>query len=620
MSALAEEIGHASTGLGVELEYLKALLRGDAPPAAPAPSHIDTRSPLDDIAERFGLTPFARALLLLACAPDLDGEIAQLLVHRDARRPWPTLALAVQLFGPPELAALAPDAPLRAFELLHFAGEGPLMWRPFYADERLIFALQDHDALDAWLVPWLMPVPETAARQPVRAEIAHALARALAAHDDPLVILSGANAQGRYAHVLGAAALLHAQALRFVVPDAAQMEPDPTGFVRRWQRETALAPRILLIEGDEWPARWTRALERLAACVVCADAPPVHLECRRHALIRLPDDDLGTRIARWRASHPAMPEDSATRLAAEYRCAPEHLALDPHDEATAHEACRALTQAGMAGLGERIGTHGTWDDLVLPAAQTAQLRDLAMHAAARVVVGEGWGFANRQGRGNGLAALFAGPPGTGKTLAARIVASAIGHDLYRVDLSKLVSKYIGETEKNLARVFDAADAGGAVLLFDEADALFGKRSEVKDSHDRYANLEIAYLLQRVETFNGVAILTSNLDQSLDAAFLRRLAFVVRFPFPALDARVDIWKRAFPPDMPLAGLDFARLARAPLAGGHIAGIAWSAACRAVHQGGAVRLEHVVAAARAECQKLDKPWQESWLRDDRQDGTR
>ncbi|KXU84620.1 hypothetical protein CR51_41465 [Caballeronia megalochromosomata] len=617
MSALAEEIGHALTGLAAELEHLKALLRGDAPASAP---NAGAPSPLDDLAARFHLSLFARSLLLLACAPDLDGDIALLLAERDARRPWPTLALAAQLFGAPDLAALTPDAPLRAFDLLRFAGEGPLMWRPLYADERLIFALQGLDTLDAWLVPWLMPLPEDAARQPVRAQITHALARALAAADDPLVILSGANAQGRYAHVLGAAALLRAQALRFVVPDASQAEPDPAEFLRRWQRETALAPRILLIEGDEWPSRWTRALERLAACVVCADAPPVRLECRRHALIRLPDDDLGTRIARWRASHPGMPEDRAARLAAEYRCAPEHLALDPHDDDAAHEACRALTQAGMAGLGERIGAHGAWDDLVLPATQTTQLRDLAMHAAARVVVGEAWGFARRQGRGNGLAALFAGPPGTGKTLAARIVAAALGHDLYRVDLSKLVSKYIGETEKNLARVFDAADEGGAVLLFDEADALFGKRSEVKDSHDRYANLEIAYLLQRVESFNGLAILTSNLDQALDAAFLRRLAFVVRFPFPGLDARLDIWKRAFPPDAPVAGLDFERLARAPLAGGHIAGIAWSAACRAAHHGGEVRLEHVIAAARAECAKLDKPWQESWLRENRQDGAR
>jgi hypothetical protein len=608
MSALAHPIDEGRASLAAELDGLKARLRGDAsPPFASAPA-------LDDIAARFSLSPYARVLLLLACAPDLDGEIALLLAARDPRQPWPTLGLAAQLFGAPELAALAPDAPLRAFDLLRFAGDGPLMWRPFYADERVIFALQELDTLDAWLVPWLTPLPDGASRQPVREPVAHALARALAAADDPLVVLSGSGAQDRYAHVLGAAALLDAQALRFVVPDASQGEPDPAEFVRRWRRETALAPRVLLMEGDEWPARWTHALERLPACVVCADTPPVRLDCRRHALIRLPDDDLDARLVRWQASHPAMPQDAALRLAAEFRCAPEQLALDPHDEAAAHEACRALTQAALAGLGERIDTHGAWEDLVLPGPQTAQLRDLALHAAARVVVGEAWGFARRQGRGSGLAALFSGPPGTGKTLAARVVAGAIGHDLYRVDLSRLVSKYIGETEKNLARVFDAADAGGAVLLFDEADALFGKRAEVKDSHDRYANLEIAYLLQRIETFNGLAILTSNLDQSLDPAFLRRLAFVVRFPFPGADARLDIWKRAFPAEAPLDALDFTRLARAPLAGGHIASIAWSAACRAAHGGGAVALEHVVAAARAECAKLDKPWQESWLRGD------
>ncbi|MEM5317146.1 ATP-binding protein [Paraburkholderia sp. JHI869] len=268
----------------------------------------------------------------------------------------------------------------------------------------------------------------------------------------------------------------------------------------------------------------------------------------------------------------------------------------------------------MSGLADRIDSPVNWGNLVLPAEQAGQLHDLAQHAAARAVVGDAWGFTRRGGRGHGIAALFSGPPGTGKTLAARIVARVLGHDLYRVDLSRVVSKYVGETEKNLARVFDAADAGGAVLLFDEADALFGKRSEVKDSHDRYANLEIAYLLQRVEAFNGLAILTSNLDRALDAAFLRRLAFVVRFPFPGEAARHDIWTRAFPAEAPCAPLPFARLARLPIAGGHIAAIAWSAACRAALASGTIELEHVIAAARAECVKLDKPWQESWLRED------
>jgi len=607
MNALAQSIPVA-TGFAAELQWLKAKLRNEA--SAPLPDRASP-SPLDDLSERLGLSSFARATLLLACAPDLDSEVAQSLAARDPRHPWPTLALAFDLFGQDDVAALAPDAPLRMLGLLQLGDEGALSLRPLYADERVVFALQGIDTLDRWLAAWLLPVPGQASAKPAASQIAHELARALADENDPLVVLAGASAEERYVHVLDAAALLHAQALRFAVPDMTQHEPDPLEFMRRWRREAVLAPRILLMEGDEWPARWLRALEQIGTCVVAADTPPALGTRRSSTLLRLPGDDLATRFARWRASHPQLAEDAAWRLAAEYRHAPERLSMPVADEAHAHQACRALTHAGMAGLGERIETQVGWDDLVLPHEQTTQLHDLAAHAAARVIVGEAWGFARRAGRGNGIAALFSGPPGTGKTLAARIVAQAIGQDLYRVDLSRLVSKYIGETEKNLARVFDAADAGGAVLLFDEADALFGKRSEVKDSHDRYANLEIAYLLQRVEAFNGLAILTSNLDQALDAAFLRRLGFVVRFPFPTEAARRDIWARVFPAATPVEHYDPARLARMPLAGGHIASIAWSAACRAASAGEAVKLEHLAAAARAECLKLEKPWQESWL---------
>ena len=607
MSAVIQSMPTA-TGLAAELQWLKAKLRDE--PAAPLPDHTSP-SPLNDLGERLGLSPFARATLLLACAPDLDSDVAQLLAARDPRHPWPTLALALGLFGPHDVAALAPDAPLRLLDLLHLGDEGALSLRPLYADERVVFALQGIDTLDRWLAQWLLPVPGQASAQPRPSQLAHELARALADDHDPLVVLAGASAEDRYAHVLDAAALLHAQALRFAVPDMTQNEPDPIEFTRRWRREAALAPRILLMESAEWPARWLRALEQISTCVVAADTPPALGTRRSSTLLRLPGDDLAARFARWRASHPALAEDTAWQLAAEYRHAPERLNMPVADEAHAREACHALTHAGMTGLGERIETQVGWDDLVLPHEQTTQLHDLAAHAAARVMVGEAWGFARRAGRGNGIVALFSGPPGTGKTLAARIVAQAIGQDLYRVDLSRLVSKYIGETEKNLARVFDAADAGGAVLLFDEADALFGKRSEVKDSHDRYANLEIAYLLQRVEAFNGLAILTSNLDQALDAAFLRRLGFVVRFPFPTEAARRDIWARVFPAATPVAHYDPARLARLPLAGGHIASIAWSAACRAAYAGEAVKPEHLAAAARAECLKLEKPWQESWL---------
>ena len=200
----------------------------------------------------------------------------------------------------------------------------------------------------------------------------------------------------------------------------------------------------------------------------------------------------------------------------------------------------------MEGLAQLIETTATWDELVLPQAQLRQLRQIAAHAHQRPTVHDRWGFAAKGTRGLGLSALFAGPSGTGKTMAAEVLANDLRLDLYSIDLSQLVSKYIGETEKNLRRVFDAAEASGAILLFDEADALFGKRTEVKDSHDRYANIEVSYLLQRMEAYRGLAILTTNHRSSLDQAFLRRLRFVVQFPFPDAAHRAESGGISSPP--------------------------------------------------------------------------
>ena len=218
-------------------------------------------------------------------------------------------------------------------------------------------------------------------------------------------------------------------------------------------------------------------------------------------------------------------------------------------EARLWDACRVRAQPRMDSLAQRIEPAATWDDLVLPGPALDLLREIAVHVRHRARVYGAWGFAARGARGLGISALFAGASGTGKTMAAEVIAHELRLDLYRIDLSQVVSKYIGETEKNLRRVFDAAEEGGAILLFDEADALFGKRSEVKDSHDRYANIEVSYLLQRMECYRGLAILTTNRKNDLDPAFLRRIRFVVQFPFPDAAQRAEIWRRIFPAETP-----------------------------------------------------------------------
>ena len=269
------------------------------------------------------------------------------------------------------------------------------------------------------------------------------------------------------------------------------------------------------------------------------------------------------------------------------------------------DACRVQARPHLDDLAQRIERVATWDDLVLQGSQLQTLREAAAHVRQRAKVYETWGFASKSARGLGISALFAGVSGTGKTMAAEVLANELRLDLYRIDLSQVVSKYIGETEKNLSRVFDAAEESGAILLFDEADALFGKRSEVKDSHDRYANIEVSFLLQRMESYRGLAILTTNMKSALDTAFLRRIRFIVQFPFPDATNRAEIWRRIFPSDTPTQALDVQKLARLNVAGGHIRNIALNAAFLAADAGKSVRMEHLLRAARSEYAKLEKP---------------
>jgi hypothetical protein len=273
-----------------------------------------------------------------------------------------------------------------------------------------------------------------------------------------------------------------------------------------------------------------------------------------------------------------------------------------------------VIQAGVsAHLGESLATLATrvdwkqsWADLVLPVEQFEQLLELVARARHRDQVLETWGFSDKVGKGNGIAALLSGPPGTGKTMAAGLLAKELGLDLYQVDLSKVVSKYIGETEKQLAALFDAAETGQAIVLFDEADSLFAKRSEVKSSNDRYANLEVNYLLQRLESFTGIVLLTTNHERSIDEAFRRRLSLHVRFPAPDESHRVQLWKALMPDRAAVADdLDFGRLASAyDMSGGYIKNAVLRAAYLAAHEKRVISMDHLWRAARSESEAMGK----------------
>jgi hypothetical protein len=270
----------------------------------------------------------------------------------------------------------------------------------------------------------------------------------------------------------------------------------------------------------------------------------------------------------------------------------------------------ARSQCGheLAHLTRKIEPKYKWDDIVLPPDQMAQLKEMCLHAEHRQTVYNEWGFDGKLSLGKGLNVLFCGPPGTGKTMAAEVVARGLQLDLYRIDLSQVVSKYIGETEKTLNQIFAAAEDSNGILFFDEADALFGKRSEVRDSHDRYANIEISYLLQKMEEYEGMSILATNLRQNLDDAFIRRLQFIVEFPFPDEEFRRRIWENVFPKETPLADdVRFDLLAReVRLAGGNIKNMALAAAFYAASAHECVRMGHLIQAAYREHQKLGKSW--------------
>jgi AAA+ superfamily predicted ATPase len=344
--------------------------------------------------------------------------------------------------------------------------------------------------------------------------------------------------------------------------------------------------------------------------------------------VAVPMPDRSRAIDLWRqelAGHTADPDAWAADLAARFHLPPARIRaavqlaengrrMRPHPGAMTladvSAACRQRSNSGLDGLAVPVRPRYGWHDLVLPEDRLAQLREICGQVRHHHRVFAGWGFQAKIGHGRGVSALFSGPPGTGKTMAAEVLAGDLDLDLYKVDLSGVVSKYIGETEKNLARVFAEARSGNAILFFDEADALFGKRTEVSDAHDRYANVETSYLLQKMEEFEGVVVLATNLRQNMDEAFVRRLRFIVEFPFPEAGSRRLIWQSLVPPEAPLSSdVDFAALARDfPVAGGSIRNIVLHAAFLAAADGGVINRRHILRGTRREFQKIGKLWSE------------
>lgn len=609
-----------------------------AEPAATGPAPLQQEPPrLRRLAGRFGLSPFERQLLLLCAGVEIDPALQAACRQRAGTAAMPSFALALATLAEPHWSALAPDAPLRRWRLIEVAEGGELLQARLAIDERLLHHLMGLDPLDERLQPHLRPVAAPAWLPPSRRAQAGRLAPMLAdALTAPCIQIAGHELEDGLALAAASAAAAGLHLLRLQLADLPEPVAERRSLARLWRREALLAPRALAVlaldaQGPRASMLATLADDLGGPLFLLADGPVQALGACERLQVALPPLPAAEQRWMWQRAATAWPAAGALdstfdQLSQQFRLGAgqvqragqqaRQLAAGGLPPAQAlWQAARSAARPQLGALAQTLTPQVGWDDLVLPPREAAALRAIGAHLRQRHRVYEEWGFADRQSRGLGITALFSGPSGTGKTLAAEVLAHEQGLDLVRIDLSAVVSKYIGETEKNLRSVFDAAEQGGAVLLFDEADALFGKRSEVRDSHDRYANIEVGYLLQRMEAYRGLAILTTNLRSALDASFMRRIRFVVEFPFPAAAERARIWRRSLPPRMPVGRVDCERLARLNVAGGHIRSIALHAAVLAADAGEPLGMQHLLAATRTEYAKLERPLNavetEGWL---------
>jgi hypothetical protein len=596
---------------------------------------------LEALAQSFRLNPFERDAILLCFAIDEDPAFATLCAYVqddvNARYATPHLALSLLCQYREGRAAgrmaFLPSASLRRFRLLTDSDDGAATgrsWQALRIDERVADYVRGVNRLDERLAHLLRaapPAPLAGAQQALVEQLVR-WAESSAGQPWPPVHLTGPAGIGKQAIASGFCARVGAQLYTLEPKHLPVHDAERHRLVHLMERETVLsslalyidvsdvdlADRVLVAATRDWiersggllfvgaRERWQfqRQIIHLAAPKLDAAAQCEIWTRSLQGIANSVDGHVGAIVQQFDLGPAAISHAVTSASAIAGRREGDFLLLAED----LWQACREHAGWRLGSLAQRLVPCYSWDDIVLPEDLMRQLREIADQVAARPQVYETWKFGARLPRGRGISALFTGPSGTGKTMAAEILANHLQLDLYRIDLAGVVSKYIGETEKNLRSVFDVAEQSGAILFFDEADALFGKRSDVKDSHDRYANIEVNYLLQRMEDYRGLAILCTNRRSALDRAFLRRLRFLVEFPFPDSEHRRLIWSKVFPPEAPLASLDWDALSRLEIAGGNIRNIALNAAFLASGEQTSIRMNHVLHAARREYAKIDK----------------
>lgn len=656
-------------GLAIADSQVDALLAqeapsGDAPDAAQltreiarlretiaAQAEANEELPLGRLARLYGLNEFEQLVFALALAPDVNAKFQTLYAYaqNDVSKKYLSVDLALNMVcrdfaeQVEYRACFAPDAKLIFYRLIELKGDGALIEKFIRVDERLVQFALGLDGFDARLSDMAQAQmwPDEAPSQKVGDARQKAITQILMDMPRAVVFAHGAAGAGKNVFVDGICAALKWPLVRL---DARLALTCAVGFENALilaRREADLRGAALALRGfesvlsDELKMEErVFALERAwsghprGVFILSAVAwQPAHRWKDAHWLdapIQLPDFE--ERVLLWREvlteQGDVLAADDLTALAGRYALTSRQIAdaaLTAQDAALlrgekhGHVTLGDLQMAAVAQsnqtlrkLAQKVEPKFSWADIVLPPASLRQLREICGAVKNAQTVRMDWGFGRKLGLGRGMNILFAGASGTGKTMAAQILARELGLALYKIDLSSLVSKYIGETEKNLSRIFAEAQTSNAVLFFDEADALFGKRSEVKDAHDRYANIEVAYLLQKMEEYEGVVILATNLSQNLDEAFKRRMQHTLDFPFPDAERRDKIWRGMFPAQAPLdADVDIDFLARQfELSGANIRNAALAGAFLAAEEGGSIHMAHLILGTARELQKLGK----------------
>ena len=578
---------------------------------------------IDRLSRIFKLSSFEKKVLLVCAGVQLNSEYGFLIsrIHNNENLVHPTFSLLLQSFNDAHWDAISPGSSLRKWGLIEWEDASVLINRPLKIDETILHYLTACGTFDEQLSFFIQPITSYYPLAESQIKQAQKISNYIIKKEQNgnILELQGNQTDDFSGIALQIAANLNSKIHLLKWNALPSQINDALDIVRRWNRISLLNGYSLYIDGtkiDDFSATTSLRvfIENCKTLIFIGSQAGLGTQFYNSTKFEIPEIGINEQQKLWEHALKNYEEKpSVIPLVNQFHLSARSIAaisnytiLEDKKEIDKKlwEICCEETRPSFNNLAERIETKATWDDIVLPEDVRDTLKEMVLHVRYKTKVYQDGGFAIKTSRGLGISALFYGESGTGKTMAAEVIANELKLDLYRIDLSQVVNKYIGETEKNLKKIFDAAETGSAILLFDEADTLFGKRSEVRDSHDRYSNLQIGYLLQRMEQFRGLSILTTNIKNAIDKAFERRIRFIINFERPDQKQRFKIWSRAFPNPNWVAGVDYQKLAQINIPGGSIQNIAMNAAFLAASENEKIDMHHLLKATRKEYKKMDK----------------